>query len=441
MDYSRRQLEALGEPLGDSLTRLKPGGRIYGGGGSAAPTSTTTTQLTYPPEIKNLVIDATKKAAALSAANYQPYTYNRIAEFDPYQKTAQQLSYDMTTAPELAQGAQLAAQAGVNAGAFNYTPANIQTGATLAPTMQMYQMQAPERVYTGSFTQPGMAEAYMSPYMQEALIPQMREARRQSAISKMQNQATAVGQGAYGGSRQAIVEAERQRNLGTQLGDIQAQGLQRAYEQAQNLYGTEQSRAMQAALSNQQAGMTAGQTNLQALLGTQQAGAQNVMQAQLANQQALLEAQRLAEQSRQYGAGLGLQGIQQQIAAATQLGGLGQARFGQQKDIINAIAAAGQQRQALEQQKLAQNYQDFLTQKQYPYQQLAFIQEMVKSAPQQTTQQIYQAPPSLAAQLGGLGMAAYGASKLFPGGKEGGMVSSYAGGGLADLAVQHLSKG
>ena len=33
MNYSRRQLEAMGEPLGESVTRLKPGGRIYGGGG------------------------------------------------------------------------------------------------------------------------------------------------------------------------------------------------------------------------------------------------------------------------------------------------------------------------------------------------------------------------------------------------------------------------
>jgi len=33
MNYSRRQLEAFGEPLGESVTRLKPGGRIYGGGG------------------------------------------------------------------------------------------------------------------------------------------------------------------------------------------------------------------------------------------------------------------------------------------------------------------------------------------------------------------------------------------------------------------------
>ena len=403
--------------------------RLYDSGGGATPTSTTSTQLTYPKELQPLVMDTAQKAAALAGSQYQPYTYNRIAGFDPLQLTAQQTAANLTTAPDLSRASQLAAQAGVNAGAINYQPANIQTGMTVAPNMQQYQMGGPERVYTGTFTQPGMAESYMSPYMQGVVATQQREALRQAGVDATKRAAQAVGSGAYGGSRQGIMEAEARRNLATQLGDIQRQGLQSAYEQAQGLYGTEQSRALQAALANQQAGMTTGQTNLQALLGVQQAGAQNVMQAQLANQQALLEAQRLAEQSRQYGAGLGLQGLQQQLAAAGQLGTLGQAQFGQQKDIINAMAAAGQQRQSLEQQKLSQDYQDYLTQKQYPYQQLAFIQEMLKGVPQGTTQQIYQAPGSLPSQIAGLGVAGLAASRLFA--KDGGLMS---------LALSNMSK-
>jgi len=430
MTYSRRQLEAFGEPFGESATRLKPGGRIYGGGSAAAPTSTTTTQLSYPKELQPLVMDTAQKSAALAGSPYQPYTYNRIAGFDPLQLTAQQTAANLTTAPDLSRASQLAAQAGVNAGAINYSPANIQTGMTLAPNMQQYQMGGPERVYTGSFTQPGMAQAYMSPYIQGVVNTQQREAMRQAGIAATQRGAQAVGAGAFGGSRQGIMEAEARRNLSTQMGDIQRQGLQSAYEQAQNLYGTEQSRGLQAALANQQAGMTTGQTNLQALLGVQQAGSQNVMQAQLANQQALLEAQRLAEQSRQYGAGLGLQGLQQQLAAAGQLGSLGQAQFGQQKDILNAMAAAGQQRQSLEQQKLSQDYQDFLRQKQYPYQQLAFIQEMLKGIPQGTTQTMYQAPESLPSQIAGLGVTGLAASRLF-GAKNG---------GLMNLALNNMSK-
>ena len=97
--------------------------------------------------------------------------------------------------------------------------------------------------------------------------------------------------------------------------------------------------------------------------------------------------------------------------------------------IINAMEAAGQQRQALSQAQLSQQYQDFLTQKQYPYQQIAFLKEMIAGVPSGSTQQIYQAPASTAATLAGLGTALYGANKLF------------ATGGLAELAADHLAKG
>jgi hypothetical protein len=121
--------------------------------------------------------------------------------------------------------------------------------------------------------------------------------------------------------------------------------------------------------------------------------------------------------------------LQTQLQAAQQLGGLGAEQMKQQQGLINALQGVGQQRQALQQQMLTREYEDFLAQKQYPYQQIAFMTEMLKGMPQQTTQAIYQAPPSLTAQLAGLGTAAYGASKFF------------AGGGLADLAVDHLSRG
>ena len=51
MNYSRRQLEAFGEPFGESATRVKPGGRIYGGGGGdggGGPTTTTVNQSNIP---------------------------------------------------------------------------------------------------------------------------------------------------------------------------------------------------------------------------------------------------------------------------------------------------------------------------------------------------------------------------------------------------------
>lgn len=179
------------------------------------------------------------------------------------------------------------------------------------PDLQQFQMGPAERVRADVFGG-RQAEQYMSPFMEQALAPQLREAQRASEMQRNVNQAQAVGQGAFGGSRQAIIEAERQRNLGTQMGDIRARGMQTAFEQAQNQFNQDAARRLQEQQLNQQAGLTTGLQNLNALLGVQQLGTQTGLQAQLANQQQAMEAQRLAEQSRQFGAGQGLSAAQLQ---------------------------------------------------------------------------------------------------------------------------------
>jgi hypothetical protein len=369
----------------------RDGLRLYNcdDGGQQQPTSTSTSTLSYPKEFQPMVDSMAKRAMAAGAQEYQTYPGQRIQGFDPLQQASQTAVANLGPAQQLAPATQFAAQAGTTAGQFNYMP-------------QQFQTQA---VGTGSFAQPGVAGLYMSPYVQNVVDIQNREAQRQADIAQQQMQAGAVKSGAFGGSRQAILQAEAARNLAQQKGDIQQKGMQAAYEQAQNLYGTDAARALQ---------------------------------AQQANQQATLEAQRLAEQSRQYGAGMGMQGLQTQLQAAQQLGSLGQQQFGMQKDIINAMSMAGAQRQALDQQIKSQDYQDFLNQRQYPYQQVAFLNEMLKGIPQQTTKAMYEAPASLASQLVGLGGAAM-TSGLFK--KEGGSVHSYKNGGLVSLAVQNLARG
>ena len=79
---------------------------------------------------------------------------------------------------------------------------------------------------------------YMSPYMQNVTDIQKREAGRQSGIMGQQNAAQATQAGAFGGSRFGIQEAERQRNLAQQMGDIQAQGSQAAFANAQQQFNT-----------------------------------------------------------------------------------------------------------------------------------------------------------------------------------------------------------
>jgi len=353
MTYSRRQLEYFGEPLGESVTRLKPGGRIYGGGGSpSTPEKQTIEQTSIPSYAKPYVERMLGKTEALANAPYQAYQGERIAGFTPMQQQAQQAAANLGPAKQLGVGTQMAGLAGLGA-----------MGAG-----QNYQNMA---------TNPGSMQAYMSPYVQNALEPQMREAARQSALVGQQNQAQAVGQGAFGGSRSALVEAERQRNLGQQQADIYGKGMQTAFEQAR--------------------------------------------------------------QAQQFGSTLGLQGMQTAGQMAGTLGQLGQTQFSQQQQAIQGQASLGQQQQALEQQRLQQQYQDFADQRQHPFKMLAFGSDMLRGLPlSQTASTMYGTPPSMVSQLGGLALAGYGMSRP-TGAKEGGHIKeSNAPAGLSELLLYDM---
>lgn len=320
----------------------------------SAPTSQSVTQTSIPEYAKPYVEKMLGKTEALSSAPYQPYQGERIAGFTPMQQQAQQAAANLGPAKQIGVGTQLAGMAGLGS-----------LGAG-----QQYAQQA---------TNPYAMQAYMSPYVENALQPQMREAARQSAMVGQQNQAQAVQQGAFGGSRSALVEAERQRNLGQQQADIYGRGMQSAFEQAQR--------------------------------------------------------------AQQFGADLGLRGYGQAGQMAGTLGQLGQTQFGQQQAAIQGQTSLGQQQQALEQQRLAQQYQDFAAQRQYPYTQLAFMSDMLRGLPlSQSAQTMYQAPPSMLSQLGGLGLAAYGMTRP-TGVKEGGYIKeSDAPAGLSELLLYDMEK-
>jgi hypothetical protein len=115
-------------------------------------------------------------------------------------------------------------------------------------------------------TDPRAMQAYMSPYMQNAVDFQKSEAIRDFNIGQQAQRARAVGSGAFGGSRQAIVESEAQRNLGTQLGGIQATGTQKAFEDAQRQqqFGANLGlQGLQAGYGGLGLGMQGAQTGLQ----------------------------------------------------------------------------------------------------------------------------------------------------------------------------------
>lgn len=332
-----------------------------GGDEPAQPTQQTVSATEVPEYARPYVERMLGKTEALSQTPYQAYKGERIAGFTPMQQQAFQGVANMRPAQQLGTATQMSGIAGLQG-----------LGAG-----QRYAQQA---------TDPYAMGAYMSPFTDLALAPQLREAARRSAMEGQAQQAMAAQRGAFGGSRSTLLEAERLRNLGQQQADIYGRGMQTAFEQAR--------------------------------------------------------------QAQQFGADLGLRGAATGLQAASTLGQLGQSQFGQQKDILQGQLSAGAQQQALEQQRLSQQYQDFQNQRQYPYQQLAFMNDMLRGLPlSQQSQTMYQAPPSALSQLGGLGLTAYslfgGQNPLIPRGAEGGSTDDIknAPAGLAELLLHDIERG
>jgi hypothetical protein len=85
--------------------------------------------------------------------------------------------------------------------------------------------------FTGSFS-PQMAQQYMNPYIQAALDPQLKELKRQSDIARLDDAARLTKAGAFGGSRQAIMESEGRRNLLDKQAGLLGTGYKTAYDTA-----------------------------------------------------------------------------------------------------------------------------------------------------------------------------------------------------------------
>jgi hypothetical protein len=262
----------------------------------------------------------------LIGQGYQPYGKQRTAGFSPLQQQAMEGIAGMQVSPELGIASGMAGMAGRRAGRAR----------------QRYERMA---------TDPSAMGAFMSPYMQNVIQQQKRGAIQDYARQIPGLQAAGIRTGGRGGTREALLQAEANRNLQNQLQGIEATGLQNAFQNAQ--------------------------------------------------------------QAQQFGANLGLQGLQQQLAAAGSLGGLGMQGYQQRMGIGQAQLGAGAQGQALEQELLNQQYQDFMNQQQFPYKQAEFGMGILRGVP--ATGQVgtlYQQPPSLFGQIAGMGL---GLGSLFGG--------------------------
>ena len=172
-------------------------------------------------------------------------------------------------------------------------------------------LAVPTATTAGSFTAPGIAEQFMSPYVQGALEPQYAAAQRQAEIQAQKLQSQYGKAGAYGGARQGVAEAELQRGLLDRMADITGKGYQTAYEQAADLFGREQDYGLQALRAQQTGGAAQRGIESQGIAAdiAQFEQERDYPYKQVQFMQSLLQGQPLETQSYQYFEPSGLQSL------------------------------------------------------------------------------------------------------------------------------------
>jgi hypothetical protein len=296
-----------------------------GGGGGGQPQQVTTTSSTsnLPEYARPYFENLMQRGQAESYRQYQPYEAERLAGFTPGQVAAQQETLGMQTPGQFGAATGLAGAGGLS---------------SLGAGQQFF----------GMAQDPSTVQAFMSPYQQSVTDVARKAAIRDAQMAQQQINLGAVRQGTYGGARQALAQSERERGLLDRLAGIQAEGSQKAFEDARR--------------------------------------------------------------TQQFGSDLGLRGVGQGIQAGQTLGQLGQAQ--QQADLqrLTAQETVGGQQRGFEQQRLDQQYADFLRQRDYPMEQLGYFSNLLRGVPigLSSTQTTSAPPPSIASQIGGLGLAGLG---------------------------------
>lgn len=322
------------------------------GGGDTTTTGTTTSYTTTLPEyFEPYAKSMASRAQHESLGGYTPYSGQRLAGFTPEEQVA------MSRMGAYGAG-------GPSAQEQYATKGYAEEGRRTSP----YGMGIAKGFDLGEFTS-DIATKYMSPYTQNVVDVQKREAARDAAIQLEKMQSRAAQAGAFGGYRHGQQELGMSRQLSQQLGDIQARGQAAGYEDAYNRF-----------LQDRQARLAKAELGLEGLGADQRSRA--------LRQQAL---QGMADMSRQ------AEESQMQRLAALQ--GVGMARRG------------------MEQEQMDIAYSDFLQQRDFPKGQIEWYNEMLRGLspqPDQTVQTYYQRPGAFQT-LAGLGLGGLGLYKSLQG--------------------------
>ena len=451
------------------------------GGGSPAPQDSTVTQTNLPAYAEPYFRQGLERSVYESMRPYEAFPGQRIADFSSQERDAMQGMEGMARAGSPAQfldasniarnigyqgsgmGMDIANQFQPQSIYSQYQGPNIDTGYQAPDVLQDYQAGQRQSGYmgpsgfgpgfsAGTIADPATIERYTNPYQQMVTDVEKREARRQSDIMGSQIGQQAAEVGGMGGYREAIMQAERERNLGQQLGDIQTRGSQAGFQQAQQAFEADRAARLQAG----QLGLQTGQAREKALQAGETFGQQQFLtneQLRQQEQQSGLSVYEIQEQARQKAAAmgmsaqeiedrgrqaadqarlnaeqfnietqrqrseLGLRGLtadqaatNQRLEAARMLGGFGGQQQKMDYERLRNLQASGEIQRQLNQQGLSMGYQDFLRQQAFPREQLGFFNNMLRGLPitpgQSTT--TYGGPGTiermLASGIGGVGL-------------------------------------
>jgi len=305
----------------------------------------------------------------LAGQPFVPYTGPRVAGFNP-----DQLRQFEATRGMFESGQQYDPMAGLQGLANASTP-------TISPVTgfqgsQIQGIQGPQAAQIGNVQAPqfqGLLSqdigAYQSPYQQQVIDQSMADIQRQADLSRGQSQSRAIGAGAFGGSRSALLESESQRPFIEQMARTSAGLRQAGFENAQQAAqadlarqqqlgvfsaGQEQQRALEQARLGQQVGLAGYEGDLQraveqARLGQQAGLAGQDIQARMNMMQPELEMRNRQQQAGLLGGILGTQ--QQNLANLGQIGaqqqGLGQAGLQSSYEEFQRALAYGPQQLGL----------------------------------------------------------------------------------------------
>jgi hypothetical protein len=383
-----------------------------GGGGGGGPQQVTQTTSNLPEYARPYFENLLERGQAESYRQYTPYEGERIQGFTDAQLATQGEVMGMQTPGQFGVGTGLAGAGGLGSLSMGQQAAQTGQGALGygAQAVGMGQQAAgyggmgaalglgaadAGSQYFGAATSPEALQRLASPYMQGVVDVQQRKAIDAARQAQLGANLGAARTGTYGGARQAVLQGAREAGLRQEMGDIQAKGLQSAYDQA---------------MKSLQFGSDLGLRGYQVGLEGARTG--------IAGTQAGMEGARTGIQGIQTGLEgfrTGLQGAQQATQAGATLADIGTSEQAADLRRLQAQSAVGQEQRALEQQILDQRYADFLRQRDYPMEQLGYYSALLRGLPMQmgSTQTSYAQPPSIASQIGGLGLSAIGLSKLF----------------------------